>query len=1365
MDFNATNKARCDLPKLIKSRDVVESYIQKIMDATDEKSAHKLAFRLYLDVPFISGLHYYTSLSLSDRTNLVKRVNFDDNIVRQLNELALYLHHNKVSKAFCNINSTFQLPADFNNDSFIITEMCENFMDDELSQFIDSLYPWVGIAEFKELITYNSEWFGFVEFMTNCSYTVYSFVGKWFCCVKQCGYKQVIEKSRMLLETVLRCQMWEDFRFNHDVITSKKSTPYLYKIIDENIHSDVWNQSIFSKSKLPIVLILSYFIPDVDKGFIYDLLSESKARSFIIFTMFPLDEKGKLKLYELGKKIESGYYVKHLNNECIVEMLRKVTLCHFIYNETIQRTITQVTPLVILRNLYKQKICEKTVKLNFIGMPQASRKSNYDVKELYVPQQFTGKYVGHKVSLEEFMGAKLYDLGISIHLRNVVLGGPGIGKTTLFRYIHFAVAQGFIRNICGVCNLELSILIPFRNFVAMHANKPELSIIDYCYSFYEKTLELKLSKGFFEYYLITGRCLVLFDGMDEVGSLVQRKEMRDLIQGFIDEYPYNHFMISSRIVGYEKAAFTDDQFTHYRLLEFDENEITLFTNNWYKIVEIDHPELQDIKAEELQKAIFTNPKINELARNPLILTLITLIHRYEVVLPQERHVLYEKCVDLLLNTWNAAKAKDMPNLAFNKVPQSIQRKCLEGLAFEMMQMMNGIDDGMVSIGELEMAEIFRLQLIDSGEYFEDEPELTIVIKEWIEYSKSRSGILSETESGRFSFIHLTFLEYLCACAVIRDAFSCNELAEIVANKITELQWAETLLLIICKSAADTKLLHCIYGYFKRIDKKKDKDRYTHFVDLLCKALLEDIRFPLESVKEIFEIKVNKLLNRNGDENILSQLRDIYCRSNRNGRILLQLISGYLVDKNDSHKLMKLLFYYYLISRDVTRLNDLVKKNRELIQYLLPCVCFENKLANLVHGENFISEELDKFTPYTRKYIIFKISNSNHAKFHLGITTRNLKNLFNRLGIISNVKQSLTTSGVKKNFQKKNINVYTEKYDFLCYIPNSLNIYGLTIPVLDNKTSTFYHSKYSYFSNQDFYRAFYRDYDKEFNQNPDKSFYRFFQFFDKYFYQFFYRYFDKDFDRNFDQDFSGSFYRYFYRNFFLDFNRSYNLDFNQCLNQGADWDFGLNFFHDFKSQIDSIYCEYTADYLLPGECKEGSYKEFLRINFDYERTKPEFFYSTLFCILPTVFLQEIVCFSDCLRVHLIDRNNRLFREIWSYTSENIFNLMHWPIIEKRYIKANGKNLHSPMGANLLSLVVNMHQTTGVVPYSKNWKEMVANLDPDQKDQSWIFHLAANIYKVTCEDGGKVYHDRVWEIIREAQKDPEKQETMACIYPAD
>ncbi len=66
-----------------------------------------------------------------------------------------------------------------------------------------------------------------------------------------------------------------------------------------------------------------------------------------------------------------------------------------------------------------------------------------------------------------------------------------------------------------------------------------------------------------------------------------------------------HYLISSRIAGYEEAGFSENVFTHYRLLEFDDHDIGLFIRQWYAIVESDNLSKAEQDAEDLEQVMDT----------------------------------------------------------------------------------------------------------------------------------------------------------------------------------------------------------------------------------------------------------------------------------------------------------------------------------------------------------------------------------------------------------------------------------------------------------------------------------------------------------------------------------------------------------------------------------------------------------------------------------------------------------------------------------------------------------------------------------------------------------------------------------------
>lgn len=122
-------------------------------------------------------------------------------------------------------------------------------------------------------------------------------------------------------------------------------------------------------------------------------------------------------------------------------------------------------------------------------------------------------------------------------------------------------------------------------------------------------------------------------------------------------------LITSRIAGYSRSRFSVETYRHFTLLDFDDDEINDFVQKWYRS-RLDNEREAMQMADDLATAMQKKPRILELAHNPLMLTIIAVIHRYEAQLPEDRLELYDKATESLLYTWdNVKKIIDHWNLS------------------------------------------------------------------------------------------------------------------------------------------------------------------------------------------------------------------------------------------------------------------------------------------------------------------------------------------------------------------------------------------------------------------------------------------------------------------------------------------------------------------------------------------------------------------------------------------------------------------------------------------------------------------------------------------------------------------------------
>ncbi|MFZ1027612.1 MAG: HEAT repeat domain-containing protein [Limnoraphis robusta] len=378
----------------------------------------------------------------------------------------------------------------------------------------------------------------------------------------------------------------------------------------------------------------------------------------------------------------------------------------------------------------------------------------------------------------------------------VLLGAPGSGKTTLMSYFAVMLAQNRPELLGLDVNVDwLPILIRMRDFV----REPNLSILDFVKQFSEKRMSVKpLQTGFFEYWLEDGRTLILLDGLDEIADESKRSDIVRRIENFLGQYDKNIAIITSRPAGYRRDFFRTEEFPHHELQRFDDEKIEQFINNWYDSRFLDQTEAERRK-DSLRKALDDNDRIKLLARNPLLLTIIALIHRYQAVLPKERYKLYQRAVETLLTSWDANKELSnhtiLKYLELDDLPRLMER-----LAYWIHTQGNtGDNEGGTMIDREELIEQLsrEIKTLKQIELFKANEEA----KRFIGFIRERTGLLNEQGQDCYAFVHKTFQEYLCAQEINYQADNEDDF-EIVLNAIKDYlhdaHWREVLLLLIAQ---------------------------------------------------------------------------------------------------------------------------------------------------------------------------------------------------------------------------------------------------------------------------------------------------------------------------------------------------------------------------------------------------------------------------------------------------------------------------------------------------------------------------------------------------------------------------------------
>ena len=276
--------------------------------------------------------------------------------------------------------------------------------------------------------------------------------------------------------------------------------------------------------------------------------------------------------------------------------------------------------------------------------------------------------------------------------------------------------------------------------------------------------------------LNSGRVLLVFDGLDEVSALVRPRLNQAILAikaAYNDSLGLTHgsasgtrIIVTSRIRSYpteEPDKVLLPGFAVHTLAAFTEEQVRNFVDAWYNVSRI--PEgLRAERKKDLQRAA-TTPDLFRLARNPMLLTTMALIHQTNTELPRERVLLYEQAVDVLLLRWQKHRGLEISDSLKDVLEDKRKmRKILDRLGYESHLLLDP---------QAESADLTRKDVIDilEKESYLGEPGLA---GEFLTYVDHRAGLLvgrggsEATEHPQlYSFPHRTFLQYLAGCYLIR----------------------------------------------------------------------------------------------------------------------------------------------------------------------------------------------------------------------------------------------------------------------------------------------------------------------------------------------------------------------------------------------------------------------------------------------------------------------------------------------------------------------------------------------------------------------------------------------------------------------